>query len=94
MSSDPSPIPHDDDIEKIAGDVLRYLEMHPSAKDTREGIARWWIARQRITESLEAVDAALAWLRARGEVHEITLPDGTSVYGRTDPTHCSRSVLP
>jgi hypothetical protein len=73
---------HSDRIKKIATELSCYLEANPSARDTKEGIMKWWIARQRLTESIEAVEAALAWLKDRGEVEETTLPDGTKVYGR------------
>jgi hypothetical protein len=82
MSPDPPRRAEDAAIEKIASDVLRYLIENPSAMDTKDAIAKWWIARQRITESVEDVGAALARLTARGEVKEMTLPDGTKVYGR------------
>ena len=71
-----------EEIEQIAQQLMQYLDLNAAAKDTREGIAKWWISRQRIEESLKAVDAALALLIARGEVVEITLADGTKVYGR------------
>ena len=74
-----------DEIEQVAEQLLRYLDLNPAAKDTKEGIAKWWIARQRIVESMKAVDAALALLIERGEVLETTLADGTQVYGRRKP---------
>jgi hypothetical protein len=78
-----------DEIEQIAEQLLRYLDLNPAAKDTKEGIAKWWIARQRIAESLKAVDAALALLIERGEVLETALADGTKVYGRREPPNNS-----
>ena len=78
-----------DEIEQIAEELLRYLSLNVAAKDTKEGIAKWWIARQRIAESLKAVDAALALLIERGEVLETTLADGTKVYGRREPSNNS-----
>ena len=72
------------EIERISEELLCYIEANPNAKDTREGIARWWIARQRIASALEAVDAAIALLIARGLVSESTLADGTRVYGRSE----------
>ena len=32
--------------EEIALLILRYLEDHPQAKDTIEGISQWWLARE------------------------------------------------
>jgi hypothetical protein len=85
MSGDQSRSTDDATVDKIASEVLRYLEANPLAKDTREAIAKWWIARQRISESLRHVDAALSRLTSRGEVEETTLPDGTKVYGKARP---------
>ena len=75
-----------DEIEQVAEQLLRYLDLNPAAKDTKEGIAKWWIARQRIVESMKAVDAALVLLIERGDVLETTLADGTKVYGRQKPS--------
>lgn len=75
-----------DEIEQIAEELLRYLSLNVAAKDTKEGIASWWISRQRITESVRAVEAALAFLMERGEVSETSLADGTKVYGRRKPS--------
>ena len=74
------------EIGQIAEELLRYLDLNPAAKDTKEGIANWWISRQRITESVSAVEAALAFLMERGEVSETALADGTKVYARRKPS--------
>ena len=72
----------------IARRMLRYLTQHPSAKDTAEGIAVWWLRQQRIEQSVEAVHRALALLVARGLVLEREGPDRRRYYevnaGRTD----------
>ena len=74
------------EIEQIAEELLRYLDLNLAAKDTKEGIANWWISRQRIAESLSAVETALALLMERGKVSEIVLADGTKVYARRSPS--------
>jgi xanthine dehydrogenase iron-sulfur cluster and FAD-binding subunit A len=77
------------EIERIIDELLRYLEANPGAKDTKEGIAKWWISRQRIDESIKAVEAAIALLVERGEVSESTLADGTKVYGHRQRSNTS-----
>ena len=72
--------PTDTLVEAVADELLRYLVNNPSAKDTREGIAKWWIARQRLEESVKVVDAALALLVKQSAISETTLVDGTKVY--------------
>jgi hypothetical protein len=46
--------------EKMLGElVLGYLEEHPQAMETLEGIAEWWIERQRIRVDVQALSRAL-----------------------------------
>ena len=45
--------------------ILSYLVKHPDAKDTLEGIARWWILREQIEQSMEKVSQTLADLVAQ-----------------------------
>ena len=47
------------DVAAVADEILRYLRSHVSASDTAEGIARWWLGRQRLEDSLVLVEAAL-----------------------------------
>ncbi len=55
-------------IETIAREIERYLADHPEAADSAEGIARWWLTRQRIHYEVALVEAALAHLRRKGVV--------------------------
>jgi hypothetical protein len=32
--------------EKIARQILRYVDEHPQAKDTIEGISQWWLTHE------------------------------------------------
>jgi hypothetical protein len=38
----------DNPEEELAGAVLDYLEEHPHAMDTFEGIAQWWLAGRKV----------------------------------------------
>jgi hypothetical protein len=51
------------ELPTIVQHVSRHLRVHPHACDTPEGIARWWVE-QDDPVSLDAVEAALAWLAA------------------------------
>lgn len=68
--------------------MLRYLTQHPTAKDTADGIATWWLRQQRIEQSVEAVHRALDLLVGRGLVLERQGPDRRRYYeinaGRMD----------
>ncbi len=45
--------------------ILNYLVKHPDAKDTLEGVARWWILREQIEQSVEKVSQTLTDLVAQ-----------------------------
>jgi hypothetical protein len=67
----------------IAGIIERYVNEHPRAADTPEGIRSWWIARQRYAESLDDVQNALNYLVALGRLSRVALPDGAAIYARS-----------
>lgn len=56
------------DEERIALDIVSYLTQKPSAKDTFEGIAEWWLLKQEINKAVDNVDQALALLELKGFV--------------------------
>ena len=51
-------------IGNIAREILRYLERHPDAKDTLEGIAQWWLPPQERARGHQDIARAVAWLCA------------------------------
>lgn len=65
--------------------ILRYLEKHPEACDTVEGIQGWWLPEEGVTEGRELVEGVLEELVALGDVRRVTLPDGGEVYGGCVP---------
>jgi hypothetical protein len=68
----------------MAEDILNYLLDHPEAKDTLDGIARWWILEQRVKREMEEVKAALADLTQKGWLLERRGAD-TLVHYRLNP---------
>ena len=58
--------------------ILNYLELHPEAKDTLEGIGSWWLSASDAGEAKAALDA----LAARGLVNAECGPDGRVYYCR------------
>jgi hypothetical protein len=52
----------DEEIQELAGEIVRYLKHHPQAADTVEGITKWWIWRQRISDLVGKVQLALDYL--------------------------------
>jgi hypothetical protein len=51
--------------------VRRYLAEHPQAMDTTEGIAEWWLMRERIRVDLEALTRILVRLTDEGVLERI-----------------------
>lgn len=74
-SIDSEDIPPNDVIR----DILRYLITHPSAKDTINGIEKWWLSqhigregKRQITESLNLL-VGRGWLLARRSLQSETV---------------------
>ena len=70
----------DNKIVRIAQEIERYLQARPQAADSVEGIAKWWLSRQRFEESYDHVQQALDFLIARGRIRKRMNTDGTNIY--------------
>ncbi len=67
----------DDHVARL---VLKYLSRNPDAKDTREGIATWWLRQQQIDDAIQTVHRALDLLVQRGLIVEHRAPDHRSYF--------------
>jgi len=54
----------------MARAILRYLQGHPDAKDTLEGIAQWWLLKEWTERKYYQVESSLSDLVSRGLVIE------------------------
>jgi hypothetical protein len=70
------------EVRGIAREILRYLQLHPDAKDTLDGIAEWWLERQRAESGV--VERAVALLVALGAILE-TRRRGLPPYYQANP---------
>jgi hypothetical protein len=61
--------------------VLQYLLDHPEAKDTSQGILRWWLPGGMVAWEEAAVQAALEALVIRGWATQRPLPASPPLYG-------------
>jgi DNA-binding PadR family transcriptional regulator len=57
-------------LERLCYEILEYLDRHPQAQDTLEGIAEWWLMEQRIQNEMNAVKRALRALLAQDLITE------------------------
>jgi hypothetical protein len=51
--------------------VIGYLAEHPHAMDTLDGIAEWWIQRQRVRVDVTELSRALERLVGRGALQRV-----------------------
>lgn len=62
--------------------IRRYLEVRPNAAETVEGVARWWLARQRHDDTVVLARQALDYLESQGQVVKFRLAGGKVMYRR------------
>lgn len=70
----------DHDVERISAEIQRYLNSHPNAADSLEGITRWWLPEQLYEEGKEKVQKALQLLVKRKLLTQKRNLDGTHIY--------------
>ena len=77
-------VKHEHEIERIAEEIQLYLFNHPNAADTLDGIARWWLTRQRYEEATTLVKKALGNLIARGVVAQSRNVNDQHIFSKGD----------
>lgn len=70
------------DVIEAADAIRRYLAERPNAAETIEGVARWWLARQRHVDTVELAELALLHLEEQGQVVRFHLAGGKTLYRR------------
>lgn len=61
--------------------ILHYLIEHPDAKDTLQGLHRWWLPRGIMEWEEEVVQSALDVLVARGWLTQRPITTSQTLYG-------------
>jgi hypothetical protein len=83
-----SAVAHDETIDRLMRAIVRYLDAHPNASDTLEGVARWWVASDAEHAPVDALQRALDLLTDRHVLTRRMLPAGRRSYAartiRTD----------
>ena len=68
-------------LTEIQAEVLSYLEEHPAAFDTIDGIRQWWLLQRMDNYSRKFVHQALCQLVSAHLIQQRVLDDGTEVFG-------------
>jgi hypothetical protein len=77
---DPMPKKKNRKVEALSREILDYLDQHPDASDTLEGISTWWLEQQRIEQLVDEVADALELLIKRGAVKAQPQNNGITTY--------------
>ena len=72
-----------EEIVSTAEAIQRYLLTRPNASETVDGVARWWLLKQRFHDSLDRVQMALDMLEEKGEVIKVMMNDGREIYRKS-----------
>lgn len=67
--------------EKVIRQILPYLIEHPDAKDTTEGILKWWLPEGPVNWGRDKVQEALNVLVLKGWLTERKASSSKKIYG-------------
>ena len=81
------------DAPSIASEVLAYLQVHPDAQDSIEGIMQWWLLERNISFQLKLLREALAGLVKDGSVIEVS-SQSESFYRLNKELHINDKGIP
>ena len=74
-------------ISEIEEELLGYLEEHPAASDTIEGIRNWWLMSRISRFSQPLIQNAVIHLEQLRLIERRVLQDGREVYVKLSATH-------
>ena len=73
----------DKNAMRVADDIQKYLQYHPNAADTLEGITKWWVSQICVEEAVEVIAKALEILERQGKVTKTVMVGGKEIYSRS-----------
>jgi hypothetical protein len=68
-------------VEQVIREILQYLIEHPDAKDTPEGISKWWRPSGRSDWRYEDIQSALDELASKGWLTMRSSSPPQKIYG-------------
>jgi len=77
-------------VEEVAGVISRYMSSRPNATETVEGVAKWWLVRQRYQDSVHLVQSALELLVEYGDVEKVSVAGGKVMYRKARAERAAR----
>lgn len=72
------------DKANMRREIIRYLQMHPNAADSLNGVIDWWLSDRYQAEDVKEVEQVLGQLITDGLVKKISLVDRTVLYKRNE----------
>ena len=70
------------DVVQLENSILRYIEEHPNAADTVDGIAAWWLNEKLTADELHQVQQALDNLLNSRRMRVRKSADGHAYYSK------------
>lgn len=66
--------------DELIAEILRYVLAHPDAKDTIDGIEKWWLSKSTKREGKRKAEEALNFLAAKGWLNARSSPQAETIY--------------
>jgi len=66
--------------DELIAEILRYVVAHPDAKDTIDGIQKWWLPKDIKLEGKRKTEEALNFLAAKGWLNIRSSPQSETIY--------------
>lgn len=71
---------NEDDLNRVAADIMEYLQQRPMASDTLDGVVHWWLLHHSIMQKKSLVKQALEHLAEQGKVFKADNANREAVY--------------
>jgi hypothetical protein len=73
-----------ENVQAVAAEILQYLVAHPLARDTVEGVLKWWLPTHPVPRTKAMVQEALDLLVAQSRLTKRVITHSEDVYGANE----------